>query len=202
MRQFFLKTGVFNSFFLLDLKARVRMTCAKITFCLSCHVVTAYLPTVLWGQASCWLQCRSRWHRQPLPCGLPAGGSPVVSGLLGNQWPLGEEGEHTLGHNSFQYCSKGLLDSVSYDLPEATGRLELAAFSVVTASATRDGYTHTAAVVTPDTQHSQQSRNNDIWLLTGLCRPLQVKFRSEQTVWHPEQPPRWMFTVHLIQKLV
>lgn len=36
-------------------------------------------------------------------------------------------------------------------LPEATGRLELAAFSDITASATRDGYTHTAAVVIPDT---------------------------------------------------
>lgn len=39
-------------------------------------------------------------------------------------------------------------------LPEATGRLELAAFRDATASATRDGYTHTAAVVTPDTQNN------------------------------------------------
>lgn len=33
--------------------------------------------------------------------------------------------------------------------PEATGMLELAAFKDFTASATRDGYTHTAAVVIP-----------------------------------------------------
>lgn len=35
------------------------------------------------------------------------------------------------------------------DPPEATGRVEPAARSVATASATRDGYTHTAAVVRP-----------------------------------------------------
>ena len=43
-------------------------------------------------------------------------------------------------------------------LPEATGRLELAAFSVMMASPTQDGYTHTAAVVTPDKKHSTSMR--------------------------------------------
>lgn len=37
-------------------------------------------------------------------------------------------------------------------VPEATGRLEFAAFSERTASATREGYTHTAAVVIPVTR--------------------------------------------------
>lgn len=50
-------------------------------------------------------------------------------------------------------------------LPEATGRLELAAFSVMTASPTRDGYTHTAAVVTAGkkkTHHKHKTREQKI----------------------------------------
>lgn len=49
----------------------------------------------------------------------------------------------------------------SYDLPEATGRLESAALSAPTASVTRDGYTHTAAVVTPDIR--DQSKEEETW---------------------------------------
>lgn len=49
------------------------------------------------------------------------------------------------------------MNSAQDALPDATGKLELAAFNDMTASATRDGYTQTAAVVTPETQYRQQS---------------------------------------------
>lgn len=86
----------------------------------------------------------------------------MESGQLGSQWPLGETDntveprQHNLSFSILhtQGCH-------SYDLPEATGRLESAALSAPTASVTRDGYTHTAAVVTPDIR--DQSKEEETW---------------------------------------
>lgn len=100
--------------------------------------------------------------------GVWPAGKPVATGRGGNT-------NQQLTFCEVHYCisaSKGHYrwDSVSGDLPEATGRLELAAFSDFTASATRDGYTHTAAVVTPGTQHRQQNSEEQTLVCVALCR--------------------------------
>lgn len=77
------------------------------------------------------------------------------------------------------------------DLPEATARLELAAFSDLTASATRDGYTHTAAVVTPETTARNKTDGDEV-VCVALCRLNPSLSRQSGTLnkrWHFPGPP-------------
>lgn len=92
----------------------------------------------------------------------------MASGRLENRSPLPGEGR-IYKPSSFLRWNWILIQI----LPEATGRQALAAFKAKTASATRAGYTQTAAVVTSASKHSggqgcKVMRGDYIWKVTKV----------------------------------
>lgn len=127
--------------------------------------------------------------------GVWPAGKPVATGKGGRtrfEWNL-STGVHFLKRYTQSHSHSHTLQLTLIPLPEATGRLELAAFRDATASATRDGYTHTAAVVTPDTQ------NNNTCGRAVRKKPSVINLSVSPSagwiqVW-TEQVPELLFTV-------